>query len=218
MQIRERPAIPRGIAAGGIRTVLAMDASRRIDAQFEELLSSYRGRIHAYVLGLIRESAEADDLTQETFLRAFRKLDTLRDPASVSSWLYRIATNLVNDRFRALGRRPPDRPLSDDGDEPAPAHDDPRVPRLDSLLSRSEMSDCVQRYIDELSDSYRAVILLHDLEELTNPEIAELLGCSLETVKIRLHRARGKLRAALDTACSFSRDEENILVCEPRDN
>ncbi len=178
--------------------------------------SSYRGRIHAYVLGLVREPAEADDLTQETFLRVFRKLDTLRDPASVSSWLYRIATNLVNDRFRALGRRPPGRPLSDD--EGAPAHDDARVPRLDFLLARSEMSDCVQRYIDELSDSYRAVILLHDLEELTNPEIAELLGCSLETVKIRLHRARGKLRAALEAGCSFSRDEENILVCEPRDD
>ncbi len=193
-----------------------MDASRPIDARFEELFSSYHGRIHAYVLGLVREPAEADDVTQETFLRVFRKLDTLRDPAKVSSWLYRIATNLVNDRFRALGRRPQDRPLCDDGDEPA--HDDASVPRLDSLLASSEMSDCVQRYIDELSDSYRAVILLHDLEELTNPEIAELLGCSLETVKIRLHRARGKLRAALEAGCSFSRDEENTLVCEPRDD
>ncbi len=216
MQVRERPAVPRGTAAGRSCTVLAMDASRPIDARFEELFSSYHGRIHAYVLGLVREPAEADDVTQETFLRVFRKLDTLRDPARVSSWLYRIATNLVNDRFRALGRRPQDRPLCDDGDEPA--HDDASVPRLDSLLASSEMSDCVQRYIDELSDSYRAVILLHDLEELTNPEIAELLGCSLETVKIRLHRARGKLREALDAGCSFSRNEENNLVCEPRDD
>ena len=195
-----------------------MDASRPSDARFEELFSSYRGRIRAYVLGLVREPAEADDLTQETFLRVFRKLDTLRDPASVSSWLYRIATNLVRDRFRAQGRRPPDRSLSDDGDELAPADDNAGVPRLDFLLARSEMSDCVQRYIDELSDSYRSVILLHDLEELTNPEIAALLGCSLETVKIRLHRARGKLRAALEVACSFSRDEDNTLVCEPRDD
>jgi RNA polymerase sigma-70 factor (ECF subfamily) len=193
-----------------------MDASRPIDARFEELFSSYQGRIHAYILGLVREPGDADDLTQETFLRVFRKLDTLRDPANVSSWLYRIATNLVNDRFRALGRRPPDRSLSDDEGEPVP--DDATVPRLDSLLARSEMSDCVQRYIDELSDSHRAVILLHDLEELTNPEIAALLGCSLGAVKIRLHRARGKLRAALEAACSFSRDEENILVCEPHVN
>jgi RNA polymerase sigma-70 factor (ECF subfamily) len=195
-----------------------MDASRSTDAQIEELFSSYGGRIHAYVLGLVRDPVEADDLTQETFLRALRRLETLRDPARVSSWLYRIATNLVNDRYRARRRRPQDLPLSDAASEPAPANDDARAPRLDVLLARREMSDCVPRTIDELSDPYRAAILLHDLEGLTNPEIAELLGCTLETVKIRLHRARSKLRSALEAGCSFSRDEEDVLVCEPRDD
>ncbi len=78
------------------------------------------------------------------------------------------------------------------------------------------MSACVQDYLAELSDSYRAVILLHDAEGLTNPEIAEMLGVSVATVKIRLHRARAKLRAALARACSFSTDERGVLVCDPK--
>jgi RNA polymerase sigma-70 factor (ECF subfamily) len=195
-----------------------MEAPRSPDAQLEKLYASHGARVHAYVLGLVRDPIEADDLTQETFLRALRKLDTLRDPARVASWLYRIATNLVNDRYRARGRRPPDRPLDDEASEDEAASGNARGLRLDALLARREMSDCVQRYIDELSDPYRAAILLHDLEGMTNPEIAELLGCTLETVKIRLHRARGRLRAALEAGCSFSRDEEDVLVCEPRDD
>jgi RNA polymerase sigma-70 factor (ECF subfamily) len=78
----------------------------------------------------------------------------------------------------------------------------------------------VQEYIEDLPDSYRAVILLHDVQELTNPEIAEMLGVSLATVKIRLHRARSKLRDALGEGCSFSKDERGVGVCErkpPRD-
>jgi len=76
------------------------------------------------------------------------------------------------------------------------------------------MSSCVQDYIAALSESYRAVILLHDVQGLTNPEIAEMLDLSLATVKIRLHRARRKLRAALDTGCSFENDERGVKICE----
>ena len=78
------------------------------------------------------------------------------------------------------------------------------------------MGSCVRQYIEDLPDSYRAVILLHDLEGLTNPEIADLLGISLATAKIRLHRARNRLREALGDGCSFSRDDRDVLVCERR--
>lgn len=89
-------------------------------------------------------------------------------------------------------------------------------PRLDKLMEQREMSSCVQEYIEDLSDSYRAVSLLHDLQGLANPEIAEMLGLSLATVKIRLHRARSRLRAALGEGCSFSKDERGVKVCEPK--
>jgi len=83
-------------------------------------------------------------------------------------------------------------------------------------MEQKEMSSCVQGYLAELSDPFRAVILLHDAEGLTNPEIAAMLGVSLPTVKIRLHRARAKLRDALGRACSFSTDERGVFVCDPK--
>jgi len=84
------------------------------------------------------------------------------------------------------------------------------------MIEQKQMSACVQQYLQSLSDSYRAAILLHDVEGLSNPEIAKMLGCSLATVKIRLHRARTRLRMALDRACDFSCDDRGVLVCEPK--
>ncbi len=185
------------------------------------LWSSHGTAIRAYILGLMQDPAEADDLTQETFLRAIRKLDTLNDVTKLSAWLYRIATNICHDRYRQLARRRESVSLDAEPDESSPSRDELLAadsgPALDQLLEQSEMSDCVQNYINELSDSYRAVILLHDLEGLTNDEIARMLECTLGTVKIRLHRARKKLRAALDAGCSFSYDEQSVFVCEQKE-
>ena len=76
------------------------------------------------------------------------------------------------------------------------------------------MSDCVQGYLAALPDDYRVAILLHDTHGLSNPEIAELLDCSLATAKIRVHRARARLRETLSTACTFEIDERGVLVCD----
>ena len=94
---------------------------------------------------------------------------------------------------------------------------EPDTPSLQKTIERDEMSVCVQSYLNRLTDSYRAVILLHDMHDLTAPEIARLLGESLATVKIRLHRARAKLRIALESGCAFSYDESNTLTCESND-
>jgi RNA polymerase sigma-70 factor (ECF subfamily) len=93
---------------------------------------------------------------------------------------------------------------------------EPDTPSLQKVIERDEMSECVQRYLNRLSDSYRAVILLHDMHELTSPEIAQLLGASLSNVKMRLHRARAKLRSALKAGCAFSYDESSVLTCESK--
>jgi RNA polymerase sigma-70 factor (ECF subfamily) len=79
------------------------------------------------------------------------------------------------------------------------------------------LSICVQSYICELSDSYQAVLLLHDVHGLTCPQIAELLGDSPGSVKVRLHRARKRLQGALESGCAFSYDERGTFVCEPKD-
>ena len=90
-----------------------------------------------------------------------------------------------------------------------------RLTRRQLQTEQTEMSACVQGFVGELSDSYRAVLMLHDVHGLTCPEIAAALGDSPGAVKIRLHRARKTLRSSLQTACSFSHDERGTLVCEP---
>jgi len=183
-------------------------------------LGSHREAIRRYIFGLVRDSAEAEDLTQETFLRAHKKLSTLRDKTKPLPWLYRIATNVSYDRFRQGSYKNPPQSLDQsdgDGDEgTAVGSVSDTGPRLDLAMEQEEMSSCVQRYMSELSDQYRAVILLHDTQGLTNPQIAEMLGISLATVKIRLHRARKKLREALERACLFSSDDRGTLVCDPK--
>jgi RNA polymerase sigma-70 factor, ECF subfamily len=95
------------------------------------------------------------------------------------------------------------------------ARDDSEDARLDRMMERAEMSACVNGYLEDLSDDYRQVILLHDSQGLTNAEMAEMLSVSVDAVKMRLHRARRKLEAALAAHCDFSRDEQNVFVCDP---
>src|SRR6266508_6084216 len=181
-----------------------------------DLVAGYRPRIYRYILSMVHDPVEADDLTQEAFLQAHRKLGSLRDPDALTSWLYRIATHVCYDRFRKWSRQPILEPLDANGSTAAsPAGGGTDAARLDRLIERSEMSACVSGFLEELSDEYRQVILLHDLEGLTNPEIAEMLGASVDAVKIRLHRARRKLHVALAASCDFSHDEQGVFVCEP---
>jgi RNA polymerase sigma-70 factor (ECF subfamily) len=85
---------------------------------------------------------------------------------------------------------------------------------IESELERTEMSECVQRSLATLPDDYRVALLLQDGNGLSNPEITELLGYSLATAKIRVHRARKRLRETFDAACVVGADERGVLVCE----
>lgn len=190
------------------------------DPELPDYLLDHRGAIRRYILSLTKDSAEADDLTQETYLRAQAGLHALRSEVKALPWLYRIATNVSYDRFRQASYRQSQSAKeiieAEDSDPSSAASIPDDGPRLDLAMEQDEMSACVQQYVARLSDQYRSVILLHDTQGLTNPEIAEMLDLSLATVKIRLHRARKRLRDALDRACSFSHDERGVLICEPK--
>ncbi len=171
-------------------------------------------RIFRYIMSMVRDNATAEDLTQETFLRAYLRRDSLREEGAQTAWLYRIATHVCLDRLRQYARRAP-MESNVDLDQVDIAERD--TPSLQQTLEQGEMSECVQSYLNRLSDSYRSVILLHDMHELTAAEIAQFLGESLATVKIRLHRARRKLSIVLQASCEFSHDERDVLVCESKD-
>lgn len=128
-------------------------------------------------------------------LRAYRNYASLKETAVLTSWLYRIATNVCLVRLRQRARRAPLQSEVDPATVGVPEVDSPC---LLQLVEQQEMSACGQGCLDGLSDAYRAVILLHDVHGMTNPEIAAAIGVCLPNVRIRLHRARMKLRAALE--------------------
>lgn len=183
-------------------------------AEAGAMIEQYRERIRRYLHSLTHSPADAEELTQETFLRAHNHLASLREKGALSAWLYRIATHVAVDWMR---RQPSTaRPVG--GEEAASLDElmDTGGPSLQTVVEQKEMSDCVQAYLEQLSDDYRAVIILHDMEGMTAAEIAQLLGATLGAVKIRLHRARKSLQAALNAGCHFSHDGRGVLVCEPQ--
>ena len=168
------------------------------------LFTTYHDRICRYITGMVHDPAEAEDLTQETFLRAYRRRESLRDPGAARGWLYRIATHVCLDRLR---QRSASMPIDDSAISESPS-------ALETA-ERAETSTCVQRCLDFLPDHYRAVVLLYEAHGLTAAEISELLGVSLATVKIRLHRARRKLTEIMQIGCALSHRNTGEPCCEP---
>jgi len=181
---------------------------------FSTIYDEYYPKIVRYITRLIGE-LEAEDAAQETFVKIDRSLDNFRGESSLSTWIYRIATNTAMDHLRRPSSKRSVRPTEEKdirGDEDAGPIDN--TPLLDTQLIRKDMNDCIRGVVDGLPDDYSTVLVLSELEGLTNSEIAEVIGISLDTVKIRLHRARTKLRKALEAKCNFYRDERNELSCD----
>ena len=180
-------------------------AAQRMDLDPAEVVRDHRSRIYRYLLSMARDPDVAEDLAQETFLRALRGIGALRDHAALVSWLDRVATNAFLDWVRAEGRRRLAYPGGQEGDAGLVAEiPDPGM-RVERRVEQAQMSECVRGFVDELPDDYRAVILLHDAHGLSSHEIAEILGVSVATAKIRIHRGRARLRTALEEAASSSR-------------
>jgi RNA polymerase sigma-70 factor (ECF subfamily) len=185
---------------------------------FDELFETYEKPIRGYVLRMVGDETVADDLTQEIFVKVHRKLDSFEGKSKLSTWIYRVATNACLDHFRSGAHKRGKTTVSLDGDlqpEETPLPDN--GPAVDDAVIRKEMGGCVREFVDALPGNYRAVVVLHDFQGLKNREIAEVLGCSLDTVKIRLHRARRRLEASLQSGCVFYRDENNVLRCDRKE-
>ncbi len=178
--------------------------------EFDRIYADFHSRVRRYLDRLVGRD-EAEDATQEVFVRISQALPQFRGESSLSTWVYRVATNAGYDRLRSRSSRSPLHvPVSGE----APIED--RAPGVEQDLIRREMNDCIGGFVVRLPASYRAVVLLSEHEGLTNQEIADVLGVSLDVVKIRLHRARARLRTELGTGCEFYRDERNELACQPK--
>ncbi len=170
---------------------------------FEYLYRLHSRRVHALCLRMVKDAAEAEDLTQETFLLLFRKIHTFRGESAFSTWLHRLAVNLVLMRLRKKS-------LPVFSIEAVPDPDDETAPlrtlelgapdlTLEGAIDRLNLERCVQ----QLPTGFRKIFVLHDIQGYRHREIANLLGRSVGDSKSQLHKARKRLRESL---CEVQRD------------
>ncbi len=174
-----------------------------------ELYDQYYARVRKFIVTLVKDEWAADDLIQETFVRVRNNQDTLRDSSKISSWIFRISYNLCQDHFRKLKKLPVNENTTN------VQENDFKETLVQKEMEQSQMGKCVQDQVDLLPESLKSVIVLFDTMDLSHQEIADILGITVENVKIRLHRARKKLKSLLEKECHFERDERNVLICEP---
>lgn len=159
---------------------------------FEEMVTAYQHRVFGVALRMLGNRAEAEDIAQETFLRAHRALAGFRGEARLGTWLYAIASRLCLTRLAAGPRR------HERSDEAALAQAAADGASAAEAVERHELTAALHEAVAALPEERRIVVVLRDLEGLAYEEIAEVLGLPLNTVRSRLHRARLDLRAKLE--------------------
>lgn len=191
------------------------------EVEFEQIFAIFQPKIYHFLVRMVGEY-EAEDLTQEVFVRVSQALGTFRGEAELSTWIYRIATNAAVDRLRSPSFQ---RTVQACLENPFVESDEVELadmnawtgemtPLVEPQVYRKEMNDCIQKFINNLPESYRTVLVLSEFEGLSNNAIAEILGVTRETVKIRLHRAREKLKEQLAEHCGSEWIEGNEFVPE----
>jgi RNA polymerase sigma-70 factor (ECF subfamily) len=177
---------------------------------FWEIYDQYYPKVKRFISATVKDEWIAEDLVQETFTRAQTGLKDLKDPSKLSAWIFRIAHNLCQDHFRDTKRR------SDKEREVAEQATPKEEASVQDTLESHQMGQCVRDMTEFLPQSHRTVLILFDVMELTHAEISEVLGITVQNVKVRLHRARRKLKEILEENCNFEVDGRNVLTCEPK--
>jgi RNA polymerase sigma-70 factor (ECF subfamily) len=168
---------------------------------FEELVTRYQDKVYALSFRYMGNKDDAYDMAQESFLKAYRSLRSFKSDSSFGTWIYRITTNVCLDELRHRKRRlvplSLDEPLAvRDGDEVVKEVADPS-PNVDILYEQEEFSHYIQGILSQIKAEHRAALILRDMMQFTYDEIAQILNCSVGTVKSRLSRARNALRKKL---------------------
>ena len=173
-----------------VQRALARDAGA-----FRTIIKTYNQRLYRIARGMLRNDAEAEDVVQEAYVRAFANLATFRGDSSLATWLSRIVINEALGRLRKRRRTVamPENPEAQIIRFPLNPSDDP-----ERTMAQRQILALVERATDSLPDIYRMVFVARVIEGLSMEETADLLGVRPETVKTRLHRARSLLRKALD--------------------
>jgi RNA polymerase sigma-70 factor, ECF subfamily len=193
--MRQAPTPKIDQAAQAVADDLLVRARNREEAAIRLIMQSNNRRLYRLARGILRNDAEAEDVVQETYVRAFTHLDSFRGESSLATWLSRIAMNEALGRLR--GQRPnvdwtslaPEKLEAQIIQFPLSATSDP-----EKTMAQREIQTVVEHAIDELPEAFRLVFITRVIEGMNIEETAEILGLKPETVKTRLHRARAMLR------------------------
>ncbi|HHH26967.1 MAG TPA: sigma-70 family RNA polymerase sigma factor [Polyangiaceae bacterium] len=176
----------------------------RDETAFNELVELYQQRVFALVFRMMGRRAEAEEITQDTFVQTFRYIDNFRGDSKLSTWLFRVAVNLTKNRMKRNARRGAG--LKQDLDSVAD-HTElgsaegvsvGSVERPDELAQGRQLEVIVKHAIMELEPDFRQLVILRDVEDLSYEEIAEVTGLPRGTVKSRIHRGRAQLRTKVE--------------------
>ena len=175
--------------------ILSEVSAGKVDA-YGKIVGRYHGRLYNFIYRFVGDRETAEDIVQETFLRAFRKRDEYRAIANFSTWLFTIAGNLAKSELR---RRKRWRMISAERDEETDTGMElPDESARPDKVAESSIADVqIQNAINSLPNNYRQVILLRDVEGMSYQEISEIVDCPVGTVKTRVNRARLKLQQKL---------------------
>lgn len=168
---------------------------------FEQLVEKYQQKVYALAFRYMGNEEDASDMAQEAFLKAFRSLRNFKGDSSFGTWLYRITTNVCIDELRRRRRRT-QHFVTLSLDEPVATADGEEVekdiadtsPTQDVIVSRKEFAYYINQILNQMKPEYRVVVILRDIMDFSYEEIAQILGCSVGTVKSRLNRARNILK------------------------
>ncbi|HJU70777.1 MAG TPA: RNA polymerase sigma factor [Paucimonas sp.] len=185
--------------------------SLKEQTSIEAALAEVAQPVLRYLERYVGNRAIAEDLQQETLVRIVRGFPSFAARSSIKTWAFSIANRVAADYFRHPSRQRHIVEL----DEAMEAVDPGR--EINQRVIEDEMNHCVRQVIDSLPDTYRAALILHDLEELSAEQTAEICQCSVATAKIRIHRARLRLKEALKKQCAFYHDGDGVYRCDRRE-
>ncbi len=212
--------------AGAVRDAeLVQRFNRGDEAAFLEIMMRYQAKILTITQGLLHNRADAEEITQDTFIRAHRNLRGFRGDSSLATWLHRIAVNLARNRYWYFFRRRRhatvslDCPIGEEGDATLADLISTDAPDPARVSTREEFSNLVAECMDSLEPHHREILVLRNIQNHSYDEIAARLGINVGTVKSRIARARESLRVKLAETCpEFAPDADPSDWFEPARN
>ena len=167
---------------------------------FQLLIERYQDRIFALARHYTKSAVEVEDIVQDTFLKAYRRLETFQRQSSFSTWLYRIAVNTALDFLKRMGRSPV-QAVEDPELSASPVRDQAgsgvAIAGPDARLRREEIARITAEVLSELPEIFRTVLVLREFEDMPYQQMADVLGISIGTVESRLFRARARFKEAM---------------------